>query len=420
MRSLPLALALAACGTTDPGAIAPPGDVARSELERDTNPAVSDADVASLTESNRRFAFDLYQEIREGSDNLFFSPHSISIALAMTYAGAEGNTELEMADALHFDHPEPLLHEAFNRLDLDLAQRSEVEVASGEPPILDVVNATWGQIGFDFVDAFLDTLAVNYGAGMNLMDFATDPEGSRQQINQWVEDATAERIEDLLPAGSITGNTRLVLTNAIYFKGSWVTPFEASQTSPAGFETLGGSTVQAPTMHGTLRAPYAERDGYAVVELPFSGEEIALQLIVPDAGRFAEIEAALDQGEYDAAVAALSEHDVTLAVPKFQMREPLDLQPPLKALGMVDAFGAADFSGLSPGGGLAITDVLHQGFLEVDEQGAEAAAATAVVLGESAAPIATLTVDRPFLVTIVDRPTGALLFVGRVADPTAG
>lgn len=417
MRTLSLlALALAACGGQTPAA---PGEEARSSLDRDLDPDVSAAQVASLTESNRRFAFDLYQEIRAASDNVFISPHSISIALAMTYAGAEGNTEAEMAEALHFDLPEPTLHQAFNRLDLDLDARSEVAVENGDPPVLEVVNATWGQTGYPFEAPYLDLLAVNYGAAMNLLDFGADPEGSRTQINDWVEQVTRDRIQDLLPAGSITSATRLVLTNAVYFKGSWVTPFEPANTREEPFETLSGGTVSPPTMHGSLRVPYADLDGFALAELPFGGEEIALQLLVPDEGRFEEIEASLDQESYDAAVAAMSQHDVTLAVPKFTIKEPLDLVPPLKALGMVDAFGPADFDGISEGGGLAITDVVHQGFLDVNEEGAEAAAATAVVLGESAAPVATLTVDRPFLVTIVDRPTGALLFLGRVADPTA-
>lgn len=415
---LTLALSLAACGS-DP-ASTPPGEQRRSDLERDLDPDVAAEVVSDLTESNRRFAFDLYQELRAQPGNLFMSPHSVSIALAMTYAGAEGQTESQMAEALHFDQEEPLLHQAFNALDLDLATRSDASTDGGEAPELNIVNALWGQAGYGFEAPFLDTLAVNYGAGMSLMDFGGDPEGSREIINTWVEDATEERILDLIPAGAITGNTALVLTNAIYFKGSWSTPFEPSQTAPAAFTTLDGATVQPPTMNGQLRVPYADLDGFAMVELPFAGHDIALQLIVPDEGEFETVEASLDQAAFDAAVAQLSEHDVTLAVPKFEMRTPFDLVPPLQQLGMVDAFGAADFSGISSGGGLAITDVVHQGFLLVNEEGAEAAAATAVILGESAAPLATLTVDRPFLVTIVDRPTGALLFLGRVTDPTAG
>ncbi|MBX2797797.1 MAG: serpin family protein [Myxococcales bacterium] len=408
-----MALAMVACGSPSE-----PGEPVRSNLDRDLDPEVTNEQLASLTESNRRFAFDLYHGVSDQADNLFLSPHSISIALAMTYAGAEGTTEQQMAEALQFDLPEPTLHQAFNRLDLDLQARGEARVQEGEPPILRVVNTTWGQTGYAFEPDYLDVLALNYGAGMNLLDFAADPEASRTQINDWVEDMTSDRIEDLIPAGAIKSSTRLVLTNAIYFKGSWVTPFQASQTAPAPFTTLGGGTVQADTMNGTLRVPYADLDGFAIVELPFSGEEVALQLLVPDADRFAEIEASFDQATYDAAVQAMTVHDVSLAVPKFEMKSPLDLVEPLQSLGMVDAFGAANFDGISEGGGLAITDVIHQGFLAVNEEGAEAAAATAVIMGESAAPLASLTVDRPFLVTIVDRPTGALLFLGRVADPT--
>ena len=405
------ALVMGCSVATDPNLV-------RSDLDRDVNPDASESDLATLTQNNRSFAFSLHDVLTEDSDeNFFYSPHSISVALAMTYAGADGRTETEMAEAMRFTLPEPDLHATFNQLDLELKSRSQADV-EGEPPILETANSLWGQIDYEFVPTFLDLLAVHYDAGMRRLDFGGDPDGSRETINTWVEDHTEDRIQDLLPEGSITPSTRLVLTNAIYFKGSWVFPFESAQTRNADFATLAGSTVSVPTMQGTPRVNYADYDGYSVVELPFVGHDMAMVLLVPDAGEFATVEDQLDRAFYDTAVAGLTEHDVELALPKFELRTPIDLIPPLRALGMNQAFDAADFSGLAANGGLAITDVVHQGFIAVDEQGAEAAAATAVVLGESAAPQASLTIDRPFILTIVDRPTQALLFVGRITDPS--
>ena len=389
-----------------------------SDEPRNLDPQVPDGELASFTQSNRTFAFSLYEVLTSGSEeNFFYSPHSISSALAMTYAGAEGNTATEMADAMHFDLPEPTLHSAFNRLDLELMSRSEVEVAEGNPPELNVANSIWGRNDYPFVTDYLDLLAVHYGAGLRHLDFAGDPEGARATINGWIADQTEDRIEELLPRDFITGNTVLVLTNAIYFKGSWLNPFEVSQTQDQDFLMLDGSTVSVPMMNGSLRTGYVDYEGYSVVELPFVGQDLSMVLFVPDVGEFASFEAQLDVSTYDGAVSSLSEHDVTLAMPKFEMRTPINLVAPLQQLGMNDAFGAADFSGLSERGGLAITDILHEGFISVDEVGAEAAAATAVSLGESAAPPAEVTLDRPFMFTIVDRPTNSVLFVGRVIEP---
>lgn len=400
-----------------------PGELAQSDLARETNPSVQESDLGAFTEDNRAFAFAMYHQLAATPGNLFFSPHSISSALAMTYAGANGDTEAQIAEALRFDLPEAQLHPSFNRLDLALTSRAEAALPSdedGDPFQLSVVNATWAQHGYPLHAAWLDTLAVNYGAGVHLLDFGADPDGSREAINDWVEDVTNDKIVDLLPPGSITGDTKLVLTNAIYFKASWKEPFDASNTTADPFTPLGGAAVNVPTMHGAIETSFYDADGYALVDLPYLGDQLAMTLLVPDAGRFAEVEAALDQASFDAALAEARGHRVTLALPKFSFRTPLDLTDPLQQLGMIDAFSAsdADFSGITDASRLFVGGVIHQAFVDVNEQGTEAAAATAVTFEDTSVPEeATLTVDRPFLFLIRDLPTGAILFVGRVTDP---
>lgn len=398
----------------------PPGTTVASALERDLDPDVDAATVAALTADNRGFAFDLYRQLAPTAGNLFVSPHSVSVALAMTYAGAMGNTKSEMATAMHFRLPEPSLHQAFNALDLELASRAQAPTdPDGDGFQLSVVNQLFGQTGFSFEQPFLDLLARQYGAGLRLLDFQEDPEGSREQINTWVEEVTEDRIEDLLPEGSIDPATRLVLANAIYFKASWSLPFEPSATADDAFRRLDGSTVTVPTMHGTVPAGYAAGDGWTLVELPYLGEQVTMGLMVPDAERFEEVEAAIDGPFLDEAIGGLGAAQVTLAMPKFSFRNAYDLVPPMMELGMIDAFGGADFSAMSTAADLVITGIFHQAFVEVNEEGTEAAAATAVVVGEtSVPPTFTVSVDRPFLFWIRDVPTGAMLFTGRVVDPS--
>ncbi len=405
----------------DDDAVDPPGEEVRSDLERDTSPQVTGADLDALVAGNSQFALDLYASLAPEEGNLFFSPHSISVALAMTLAGAEGNTEAEMAQALSFGLPEPDLHAAFNALDLELASRAAgTEESDGFQ--LNVVNAIWGQEGFGFEQPFLDLLAVHYDAGLRILDFFTDPEGARQQINDWIAAQTADRIQDLLPPGSITGDTRLVLTNAIYFNAAWETAFEEEETADGAFALLDGGLVTVPMMHaGTVPGWHAEGDGWALAELPYDDVPMSMVLVVPDFGRFAEIEAGFDAAFLDGALAAATGKDLDLTMPSFEFDHDIDLVPLLQSLGMVDAFvpGVADFTGISADAQLFVSDVLHKAFVSVNEAGTEAAAATAVVVGDTGVPeSATVLVDRPFLFVIRDQPTGAILFAGRVVDPS--
>jgi serpin B len=356
-----------------------------------------------------------------GDENVFFSPFSISSALAMTYAGAGGETEAEMADALHFDLAQDALHPAFNAIDLELNGRDELEEPyEGDGFELSIVNAVWGERGFPFLNSYLDVLAVNYGAGLRLADFSGDPEGSRTTINDWVSDQTNDRVNDLLPEGSISAGTRLVLTNAIYFKAPWLYPFDEDNTEADSFTTLSGSSVSVSMMHQTVDASYAEVGDVQAVELPYNGGELAMLLLVPDAGTFESFEESLDYEAYEEIVGQLEEHRVYLGLPQFEFDFALSLVDALRALGMEDAFNpdAADFSGIDGARDLYVSNVLHKAFVSVDEIGTEAAAATAVVVDVTAIPgeTVTLTIDRPFLFVIRDIPTDTILFIGRVVE----
>jgi len=400
-----------------------PGDVAKSSLPRDASPDVANDDVESLVAGNSTFAFDLLHEIGSVEGNLFYSPYSISSALATAYAGARGSTESQMAETLSFPLEQGDLHPAFNWIDLALNKRGEIGPPyEGEGFELRVVNATWGQRGYSFLRSYLDTLAVNYGAGLRLLDFISDPEGSRETINDWVSDETNERIVDLLKPGSIDGDVRLVLTNAVYFNAPWLKPFEVEETATGTFEPLDGGAVDVPTMHQEEMFGYANWDGGQAVELPYNGETLSMVLFVPDRGTYEAFEAGLDYALYEEIVGSIEHREVDLQLPKFEVSYNVSLVDPLTELGMTDPFtGAADFSGIDGTHDLFISNVLHKAWVSVNEAGTEAAAATAVIVSLVAypAPPVVLTINRPFLFVIRDVPTGTILFVGRVVNPAA-
>ena len=409
---------------TGPGSESPraPGSsLVISDRPRDLSPAAAPEDVRALADSNAAFAFDLYHVLAADEGNLFFSPYSISLALAMTYAGAAGDTASQMAGTLHFTLPPDQLHAAFNAYSLDLQARAEADT-EGTPFGLSVANSLWGQQGFGFLPEFLDLLGENYGAGMRLVDYASDPEAARQAINQWVSDETQEKIQDLIPSGAIDEMTRLVLANAIYFKAAWLHPFDADVTAPAPFHRLDGSTVDVPMMHQDEGYGYALRDGYRALELPYENGNVSMLIILPDEGQFQAVEQALDPAMIEDILGNLTYGPVTLSLPRFTYDSAFSLNDALQALGMTDAFNPdrADFSGMDGNRDLFIGSVLHKAFVSVDENGTEAAAATAVIMQITSAlagePIA-FTVDRPFIYVIRDSQTQSVLFVGRVMAP---
>ncbi|MBI5878308.1 MAG: serpin family protein [Chloroflexi bacterium] len=415
-----------ATATPPPAAtVAPGGTVARSDKSRLTGVAAPAADLTILAKDDAAFAFDLYGRLRASAPgaNFMFSPHSISTALAMTYAGAKGNTATEMAAALHFGLPADRLHAAFNTLDQELAARGKgAQGKDGKGFRLNTVNAVWGQSGYKFLPDFLDTLALNYGAGLRLLDFARQTEPSRLAINQWVSDQTEARIKDLIPRGAIDASTALVLTNAIYFNAAWASPFDAKATVSEPFTLLDGKSVNVPTMKKRAEFAYAQGDGWQMLEMPYDGRELAMDILLPAAGQYEAFESALTAARLTSIVQAMKgDYMVDVSLPRWKFDSSFGLVDPLKALGMKDAFagGKADFSGMDGSRNLFISAVLHKAFVAVDEAGTEAAAATAVIVGRTSIPAQSTVfkADRPFIFLIRDLKTGAVLFVGRVLNP---
>ncbi len=385
-----------------------------------TSPEVAPADLGDLVAGNSAFAFDLYQALRSADGNLFYSPYSISLALAMTYAGARGETEQQMADTLHFTLSQDRLHRTFNGLDLELAARGEGAKGEDEEGFrLNIVNALWGQEDFEFLLEFLDVVAENYGAGLKLLDFKNALEDSRIVINDWVSEETEGRIENLIPRGVLDNLTRLVLTNAIYFNAAWLSPFEKGLTRDGTFHLLDGAEVLVPLMKRTAGFGFAAGDGYQAVELPYEGGELSMVVLLPATGQFEAFEASLDAELVRTIMSNLVRGRLALTMPKFEFGSGFDLADTLKGMGMPVAFSdSADFSGMTGRRDLTISDVVHKAFVSVDEEGTEAAAATAVGVGTPSVP-PSVTIDRPFVFLIRDIETGAILFVGRVADPSA-
>ena len=370
------------------------------------------------------FGLDLFRKVGAGGGNVVISPASVALALAMARAGARGETAAQM-DAVLRDLGSDARASDINALDAALAARSG-RFADGQGTPLEVAlriaNAPFGQRGMPLQAAFLDALASRFGAGLRLVDYAADTEAARRTINGWVADQTEGRIPELLAPGILSRDTRLTLVNAIYLKAPWTIPFNADATATATFTRADGSQVGVPFMNGSADRGYAEGSGWRAVELPYVGGSLALDVIVPD--DLAAFEAGLTQEGLAELTGALRERTVTLALPRFGIETSAGLADALAALGMPLAFDPdrADFSGITTAEPLYISAVVHQANIDVDEKGTEAAAATAVVMSRGAMPAdgpVTLRVDRPFLFVLRDLPTGAILFLGRVADPSA-
>lgn len=394
----------------------------KSSAARITTP--STANVEALGASNRALAFALYTELtrRNPEQNGLFSPYSISTALSMLYAGAAGSTQSEMKQALHFELAPAELFEAFNATSLALTSRGMGQVgADGTPFRLNVDNSVWTQRDYPIEAPYLDTLAKNYGAGVQQQDFRAAPEPARATINGWVSERTEKLIPELLLKGSITKDTRLVLTNTVYFNASWQTTFKTEATADGPFTTLDGSKVTASLMHAKLRAPYAEGSNYKAVALPYASAELSFVAILPNEGEFNTVEAGFDAAFFDGLQAKLAGAEVMVTFPKLDFSVKSALVDPLISLGMKAAFtDGADFSGITQDR-VAVDGVLHQAVLQVIEGGTIAAAATAVTAKPTSIPAEpkTIVLDRPFLLAIYDAPTGTILFLGRVLDPTA-
>ncbi|NWF64421.1 MAG: serpin family protein [Chloroflexi bacterium] len=401
-------------------ACASPAQMAQSNRAREKNPAVSEADIAALVDGNNAFALALYQSLRTQDENLILSPFSISLALAMTYSGARGETETQMAEVLNFG-PQEQTHRAFNALDLTLEDTNLVFNKEQEPMQLSIANSVWAEQTFIFLPDFLDTLSIHYGAGIHLLDFANHPDPSRKTINEWVSRETEDKINNLLPENSITTNTKMVLVNAIYFKADWLSPFDANDTYDGTFKLLDGSEVTVPMMGQRMSIPYFVGDGFVAAELPYAGGSAVMTLLVPDEGRFEEVESTLSAAMFQEVLSTFTAADVALRMPKFEFESSFSLSDTLATMGMPIPFdeNRADFTGMTDQQDLFIGDIIHKAFAAVDEKGTEAAAATAVIVEGATAmmPENELYVDRPFLFFIRDVESRQILFIGRVLNP---
>ncbi len=418
-------LSIFACSRQVPMADGPAGIVGtRSARERETKPAVGKEQLERFGRGSRQLAFELYRQLATGDSNVFVSPYSVRIALAMLYAGAEGDTEREMASALRWPLPEPALHAAFNATDLELASRQNepYETPRADAPSragfeLRLASAAFIRKDTALGGSFLDVLARHYGAGMFSADFATQAERERLAINAWVEDRTASRIKDLLPPNSLGPLTTLVLVNAIYFKASWLRRFPPELTEDGIFHGAAGD-VTVPLMLNVIE-PYVRGDGSQATELEYVSRAVRMLLVLPDEGRFAEVEAALDQELFDHIRGTFERDEVVLKLPKLRFESSHPLKPALQTLGMRQAFeqDVANFSGITSTP-LHVDAVYHKTFIAIDEQGTEAAASTGVVTQlTSSPPPVNFVLDRPFLFVIYDDPTGEILFVGRLMQP---
>lgn len=369
---------------------------------------------------NTAFAMDLYFQLRGQEGNLFFSPYSISSALAMSYAGARGNTAAEMEKALHFTGGHQGTHPAFAALQDRLNQVQDaghVELA--------VANSLWPQEGYPFLPEFLALVKIRYDAEIMPLDFAADTEGARKTINRWVEEETREKIRDLIAPGNLAPLVRLVLVNAIYFKGNWAKQFKPEQTAPGDFFVSSDTAVKVPMMAQTHRFPHAEFDDFQILQLPYEGNDLSMLVVLPrERGGLWRVEDRLTPEHLRQWRERLVEREVRVILPKFKMTWGASLlNGPLQALGMVDAFSEtkADFSGMDGRPDwLYVGLVLHKAFVEVNEEGTEAAAATAVTMKTFARfdPPPEFRADHPFLFLIQEEETGSILFLGRVADPS--
>jgi serpin B len=434
---LPLALLLTACDPPAPPVTAssaqpaPPGPAATSGTPGATTPPAdqprlpppASGELGALARSNNAFGIDLYAKMRAQKGNLALSPVSLSTALSLTWAGAKGETAAQMKKVLHAEGtPEQALDVAGKLASSlrDPAHKVTVRIA----------NRLFGEKSYTFDPAYLARAKASFGAPLSALDFRKDAEGGRKHINEWVSAETEGRIKDLLPAGALNDQTRLVLTNAVYFKGDWDEPFDKSRTRPEAFHPTPGESKSVPTMHHRAHWGFAATDGVKLLDLPYQGGELSMLVVLPDAGVDA-VESRLAPAVLDKWVSALQVVNVDVALPKFEIdpAASTSLADTLKSLGMPLAFERlqADFTGIAnppnPEDRLYISQVFHKAFVKLDEQGTEAAAASAVVMARAggAAPVGAppeFHADRPFLFFLRDVKTNMVLFMGRVSDPS--
>jgi serpin B len=384
-------------------------------------PTSNAADQAEAVNGSNAFAVDLYAQLSKQPGNLFFSPESISTAFGMAYAGARGQTASEMQHVFHFTLPPDRLHPAMGAL---LAQMN----AQHKGYELNVADALWAQQDSSFEESYLKLVQSDYGAGFHRVNFKISPDSVRTTINAWIEKQTNDKIKDLLAPGVINAATRLVLTNAIYFKGDWQDQFESAATEKEEFHLSSAQWVMAPMMHRTGGYSYYDGGTFQALELPYAGNEISMVVLLPkQIDGLAGLEQSFTSGGAGEWIQKLAPVDkVILTLPRFTMTQQFELSSALSAMGMAQAFSSsADFSGMTGKPDFSVSAAIHKAYIDVDEKGTEAAAATSIVMRATAMryeapepPPIVFRADHPFLFILLDRQSGSMLFLGRVADPT--
>jgi serpin B len=382
-------------------------------------------DARAVAVANNRFAFDLYSRLAKDQEfagsNIFFSPFSLTSALAIIYEGARGKTADEIRSVSHFPENNTSCREGFSGLNAG--------ISSGDPSFsLYMVNALWAEQTYPFLTEYVSAAEHSYGAKTTNLDFKDHPEDSRITINTWVEDRTEDRIKDLIPAGVIDPTTRLVITNAIYFKGDWVMRFDKTETADADFRMAPGKSVKVPMMQRTDEDAiylYAENSDLQMLSMPYmhtTSKGLTMIVLLPKSGNLMATEVSLSAGTLSALQQSAESWRVKVYFPKYMLKTKYFLPKTLGTMGMPTAFtGNADFSGMDGTKNLFVSDVIHQAFVGVNEEGTEAAAATAVgpmaYAPESPGPVAVFRADHPFIFLILDNETGSILFIGRVVNP---
>ena len=384
------------------------------------SPAEDISSTTSLVEANNKFAFDIYQVLKKEEGNIFFSPFSIATALTMTLTGARGNTELEMQKVLH-------LTEIVNKKE-NISQKYKLlcdyinSFQQKEGILLSVANSLWLQKEFDVEQSFQQILRNMYASEIFLVDFQRETENARLTINKWVEQKTQDKIKDLLSPGSINPLVRLILVNAIYFKGKWYSEFDKNLTKEDDFFLPDGEKVKVNMMTKKETCKYAENDELQVLELEYKTSNISMVLFLPrQRNGLSMLESKLNMETMQSLLNSMRMKEIKVFLPRFTFTSQFSLSSVLKTIGMQDAFDPmkADFTGISKSDKLFIFDVLHKAFVEVNEEGTEAAAATGVIVGITCVPAEPVVfrADHPFLFAIRERTAGSILFIGRVYNP---
>ncbi|XP_030624111.1 leukocyte elastase inhibitor [Chanos chanos] len=382
--------------------------------------------MASLTAANTSFSLNLFNKITENNKtgNVFYSPLSISSALAMVYLGAEGNTAAQMSESLHLNKAEEDIHVGFSKLLSELNKE-------GAPYTLSLANRLYGEHSYKFIEKFLNDTKTHYQAELEAVDFKSNAEAARENINAWVQKQTQDKIKDLLPEGVVDELTRLVLVNAIYFKGSWDRKFKQSSTEEVPFKLSKNKTKPVKMMRQKAQFPlaYIPSLNMQILELPYEGKDLSMLIMLPN--ELTDNTTGLEKLEQELTYENFVEWTrpdmmdtlvVQVGLPRFKLEEMYDMKDLLISMGMVDAFDQrkCNFSGMSPNDDLVLSKVVHKSFVEVNEEGTEAAAATAVAImtrGRALLRPERFIADHPFLFFIRHNPTQSILFCGRYSSP---